>query len=158
MPTADDRRDDSTDLDLDAALDRSRARVVRRMPTDSPLVDGLDVLCPWCRRPLSVRFTSIARCGDDPISGEADGDRTPYIDGVGMKCAGRGCGFRPDFDVPLAKGVGYWPRLDAREEYERELKLRGGEANSRLDAAYDAVDDDGAADVEDRLEALGYLD
>lgn len=149
---------DGEDFDLEAALERSRVRVAKRVPKESPLFDNGDLLCPWCRTPMAVRFSTLGRAGADPITGEPEGDRTPYIDGVGFKCAGDGCGFRPDFDIPLREGAGYWPQLTAREEFEREIGLRGGNDNRRLDAAYDASDEDLYSVVEERLCELGYLD
>lgn len=149
---------------LDAALERSLDRVARRMPADSPLVgrDGRP-LCPWCGSALVVRFSHIARAGPDPLDvgdgtrDEADPDRTPYIDGVGLKCAGRGgCGFRPDYDVGLARG--FWPDLSAAAERDAELDRRGGAEFARLDAAYGRQDRTvESVDVEARLHDLGYL-
>lgn len=149
--------DHDHDFDLESALERSRARVVRAMPDDSPLVQDGRPVCPWCRVPLAVRFSTLGRAGKDPVSGEAEDDRTPFIDGVGFKHAGDGCGFRPNFDVPLREGHGFWPALDGPAEFEREVERRGGDRYRRIDAAYDADRDDEAESVEDRLEALGYL-
>lgn len=70
-----------------------------------------------------------------------DGTR-PHIDGVQLKCAGDdGCGFRPDFDVPIP-----------RDEWEEELEARNGER------VYDVGYEPGTGEsLEERLKSLGYI-
>lgn len=122
-------------MDIDTIIERSRQRVIDRVPDESPLVgeDG-SLLCPWCRRPMRVRFTTLGHIH------KTDDDTPVPIDGVSFKCAGRGCGFRPDFDVPITE-----------EEYLSEIESRDGERV--VDAGKSA---ESSAEVESRLEALGY--
>lgn len=112
----------------DEVAGRSRARVEERVGDEG------DLSCPFCGNELSVRRSKLGWLPDTD-----DGER-PYIEGVAMKCAGdAGCGFRPDFDVPLTE-----------TEWERELDRRDGQR------AYDCgYDTDGPA--RDSLRALGYL-
>lgn len=127
-----------TDLDIDAIARRSRQRVLSA-------IDEPQLTCPFCGRAMAVRRTVLGWI-------EEDGERA-HIDGVQAKCAGAGCGFRPDFDVPLRDGRGVWPALTDREEFERELDLRDGAR--AVDMALDAGAG-GEPSVRDRLEALGY--
>lgn len=133
-------------IDVERCLFRSLTRVVERMPDDSPFIHEGDVICPWCQAPLDVRRSKLGRLD------EVDG-RRPYIEGVALKCAGEGCGFRPDFDVPLRAGWGVWPDLSGKAEWERERELRDGEV--LVDAGY--TPDEGKT-AEERLIELGYLD
>lgn len=120
-------------MDTRKIAERSYRRIAER--TD-------DLSCPFCGRDLVVRMTTIGWC-PSPES------QRGFIDGVGMKCAGDdGCGFRPDFDVPLRGG--YWPEMTGQEEYEQELGLRNGERS--IDIA------DHADDVVGQLRDLGYVD
>lgn len=105
---------------LDDILARSRERVAERV--------GHVPECPFCERDLTVRRTVLGR--------------KPLVDGVQMKCAGdAGCGFRPDFDVPIS-----------RETFDRELRDRDGQ--HRVDPGYDRDGDP----RDERLRALGYLE
>lgn len=126
-------------MDIDAIAERSFERVAAAIPADPD--------CPWCAAPMAVRRTQIGWISED--------ETRAYIDGVQFKCAGGGCGFRPDFDVTIREGRGVWPSLTGREEFERELELRDGQRG--VDMALDA-DADPAASVRDRLAALGYLE
>lgn len=127
-------------LDIDAIAARSRARVVASLPRS-------EWACPFCERELSVRRTQIGWIATD--------DNRAYIDGVQAKCAGDGCGFRPDFDVPIREGRGHWSTLTGREEFERERELRDGARG--VDIALDG-DADPETTVRSQLQHLGYLE
>ena len=125
-------------MDLDSIAERSLSRVATAIASTS-------LECPFCERELSVRRTQIGWIGVEP--------NRAYIDGVQAKCAGKGCGFRPDFDVPIRKNRGYWPDLVGKAEFDRERELRDG--NRGVDMALDAGDEDA---VRERLRELGYLE
>lgn len=120
---------------IDAVEDRSHTRVFDRLADEAPCKGEGSVLCPFCKRPLRVRRTILGK-----LDGIEDG-RRPHIDGVQMKCAGDdGCGFRPDFDVPIS-----------RNDYEREMDARDGKL---VDMGF--APDEGEQ-IEERLRSLGYL-
>lgn len=112
---------------------RSKRRVYDRLSDDAPCKGKGEVLCPFCDRPLRVRRTILGHLD------EVDG-RRPHIDGVQMKCAGDGCGFRPDFDVPIS-----------REEWEKEMEARDRKI---VDMGYTPREGD---DIVERLQSLGYI-
>lgn len=121
---------------IEAIEQRSTERVQGRMAEDAPCNDADGVLCPFCIKPMRVRRTILGQLDE----ANDDGDR-PHVDGVQMKCAGDdGCGFRPDFDVPIS-----------RDEYEAELEKRG---QRLIDMGF--TPDEGAS-IEERLSDLGYL-
>lgn len=123
-------------MELDKIARRSRERVTDRVPDDSPLKgDDGRLLCPWCQRPMRVRFTTLGHIYETP-----EGSKV-YIDGVGMKCAGTGCGYRPDFDVPITDEV-----------YEEEFELRGNKRSVKMGKSAEESDE-----VMKRLENLGYI-
>lgn len=118
-----------------AVEERSHARVFERLSDDAPCKGSDSVLCPFCDRPLRVRRTVLGYL--DEVE---NGDR-PHIDGVQMKCAGDdGCGFRPDFDVPMPRDEWEW------EQSHRDEKL--------VDMGFSP--DDGTT-IQERLRSLGYL-
>lgn len=120
---------------VDAIEERSHARVFERLADNAPCKGDDRVLCPFCNRPLRVRRTILGHLE------EVEKEGRPHIDGVQMKCAGDdGCGFRPDFDVPIS-----------REEWQAEMDARDGKL---VDMGF--TPDEGES-VEDRLRALGYL-
>lgn len=121
-------------MSIREALERSNRRVYRRLTDDAPLKgDDENVLCPFCDRPLIVRRTILGHLE------EVDGE-TAYIDGVQMKCAGDGgCGFRPNFDVPIAKSV-----------YDEEQRIRS-ERTVDAGLSFDDVET-----IQKRLRELGY--
>lgn len=115
---------------------RSIDRVLNRMTDMAPCKGDSDVLCPFCDRPMRVRRTVLGNLSAANSDGEC-----PHVDGVQMKCAGEdGCGFRPDFDVPISK-----------EEHDEELEARG---QKLIDMGYDPNDGE---KVEERLRSLGYI-
>lgn len=127
-------------FDTQAAQDRSYTRVYNHIGPDSHLTDTEReaILCPFCEREMVVRFSILGRLDDHPQF-----DR-PHIDGVKLKCAGDdGCGFRPDFDVPISSN-----------EWVAERERRNGERV--LDAGY-TPDSEGKS-LEDRLVELGYIE
>lgn len=137
--------------DVDAVARRSIARITDRLTEDAPCLtpDGDGVLCPFCHREMVVRRTILGTLTTIPSSGEQ-----PHIDGVQLKCAGdQGCGFRPDFDVPLIRGHGYWPEFTHGEEFEREFEMRGDQRV--VDMGYTPSE---GRSLEDRLRDLGYLE
>lgn len=122
-------------MDLDRIANRSYERVKQQVPDDSPLKrDDGSLLCPWCRRPMRVRFSSLGRIStveDTPV----------FVDGVRMKCAGSdGCGYRPDFDVPISE-----------KTYEMEMEER---EHTTVDFGSST---DGEEERRKRLEDLGYI-
>lgn len=123
-------------MDLDKIADRAYALVEQRVPDDSPLKgDDGSLLCPWCRRPMRVRFSSLGRIST------VDGEPV-LVNGVKMKCAGSdGCGYRSNFDVPIDD-----------EEYEVEMELRDGQTTVDMGASADTDEK-----VKERLEDLGYI-
>lgn len=122
---------------IDKIEQRSIDRVHDRMTDDAPCRGDGAVICPFCDREMRVRRTILGRL--DPAND--DGDR-PHVDGVQMKCAGsKGCGFRPDFDVPIPK-----------DEWHDERAARDGDRI--VDMGFSA--DDGSS-VEERLTDLGYI-
>lgn len=139
--------DDTDALDVDAIANRSMARIVDRLPADAPCRRDGTVICPFCDRDLTVRRTILGTLDAEPDTGVR-----PHVDGVQCKCAGEGCGFRPDFDVPLVSGRGFWPRLTHTEEFERELACRNGERV--VDMGFTPGSGDS---IQERLQALGYL-
>lgn len=122
-------------VDVDAIAERSHRRVFDRLAADAPCKGDEAVRCPFCDRALEVRRTILGRLDDLA-------DARPHVDGVQMKCAGdEGCGFRPDFDVPIS-----------REAWERERARRDGERV--IDMGYTPTE---GASMQERLRALGYL-
>lgn len=118
-----------------AVEERSHTRVFDRLADEAPCKGDDAVLCPFCHRPLRVRRTVLGQLD------EVEDGRRPHIDGVQMKCAGDdGCGFRPDFDVPIS-----------RDEWEQEMDARDGKL---VDMGFSPGEGDS---IEDRLRSLGYL-
>lgn len=114
--------------------ERSHMRVYRRLADTAPCKGEDSVLCPFCDRQLEVRRTILG------FLDEVSEGRRPHIDGVQMKCAGdEGCGFRPDFDVPI-------PRSEWEWEMERRPKV--------VDAGFTPREGDS---IEERLTDLGYI-
>lgn len=124
-------------MDLDLIAQRSYDRVAQRVSDDSPLKGEDDsLLCPWCQRPLRVRFSTLGRIWTDE-----NGDPS-LVNGVSMKCAGNaGCGYRPDFDVPITE-----------EEYEEEMELRDGQTTVKMGTSAESEEK-----IKERLEDLGYI-
>lgn len=133
-------------VDVEAVAERSMKRVERQITSEAPCYDN-GVICPFCGRDLVVRRTILGRLDVVP-----DTTKRPHIDGVELKCAGDGCGFRPDFDVPLVAGKGYWPELSQEAEYQRELSLRDEERI--VDMGYTPSE---GSTIQQRLRELGYL-
>lgn len=122
-------------MDLDKIAERSYRRVKQQVSDDSPLTgDDGSLLCPWCRRPMRVRFSSLGRIstvGDNPV----------FVDGVKLKCAGSsGCGYRPNFDVPISE-----------DEYEMEMEER---EHTTVDFGSSVEEQE---EHRKRLEDLGYI-
>lgn len=121
---------------IDDIEQRSIERVRGRMTEDAPSKGEDGVLCPFCDRPMRVRRTILGQLDE----ANDEGDR-PHVDGVQMKCAGDdGCGFRPDFDVPISS-----------DEYDEELEERG---ERLVDMGF--TPEEGAS-IAERLDDLGYL-
>lgn len=124
-------------MDLDLIAQRSYARVAQRVSDDSPLKgDDDSLLCPWCQRPMRVRFSTLGRIWTD------ENGNPSLVNGVAMKCAGdQGCGFRPDFDVPITKEV-----------YDEEMDLRDGQTTVNMGVSAESEEE-----IEERLKDLGYI-
>lgn len=106
------------------------------MTEDAPCNGEDGVLCPFCDRPMRVRRTILGQLDE----ANEEGNR-PHVDGVQMKCAGDdGCGFRPDFDVPISS-----------DEYDEELEERG---ERLVDMGF--TPEEGSS-IAERLDDLGYL-
>lgn len=86
--------------------------------------------CPYCGSEMMFRNSSIV------------GTAGPIRDDIGMKCPN--CFHTAHFGVPIS-----------RQEYEEEIKLRGGQWLLR--PTY-RLDERSRTDVKERLKALGYLD
>lgn len=127
-------------VDVDAVATRSLERITASMPAESPLVDTNGEehprpCCPWCRKPMTVRMTTL--------HGDAyDEERDIWVERVRLKHTGdAGCHWLPEFHVP-----------HTADSYGAELERRDGQR--RIDVALDRVGDD----VDERLRALGYIE
>lgn len=124
---------------LEQLRKRCYARLADRIPDDSPLKDGDKILCPWCHESMSVRFSNIGHVYRN--------DEGPsYIDGIEMKHAGSGCGFRPSFDIPISE-----------EEYDEDMVMREGHRSIDFGQSGRELDNADDAAVEEQLRSLGYI-